>query len=99
MWDGCGAHDEHIRLSSNGILVEPVKANVSAPPKANHRIAGCLVHDAAPAQQSRLRLVRVTPASPEMMQLLRDEYGLMADMIKVQIANEKGSAVGGVDRD
>jgi hypothetical protein len=45
------------------------------------------------------RLVRVTPASPEMMQLLRDEYGLMADMIKVQIANEKGSAVGGVDRD
>jgi hypothetical protein len=45
------------------------------------------------------RLVRVTPASPEMMQLLRDEHGLMADMLKVQIANEKGSAVGGIDRD
>jgi hypothetical protein len=35
------------------------------------------------------RLVRVTPAPPEMMQLLRDEHGLMADMLKVQLANEK----------
>ena len=45
------------------------------------------------------RLVRVTPASPEMMQLLRDEHGLMADMLKAQVANERGSAVGGIDRD
>jgi hypothetical protein len=45
------------------------------------------------------RLVRVTPASPAMMQLLRDEHGLMADMIRVQLANEKGLQVGGIDRD
>jgi hypothetical protein len=45
------------------------------------------------------RLVRVTLASPEMMQLLRDEHGLMADMLKVQLANEKGLPVGGIDRD
>jgi len=35
------------------------------------------------------RLVTVTPASPEMMQLLRDEHGLIADMLKVQIAKGK----------
>jgi hypothetical protein len=29
-------------------------------------------------------LVKVTPASPEMMQLLRDEYGLVTEMLKVQ---------------
>jgi hypothetical protein len=45
------------------------------------------------------RLVRITPASPEMMQLLRDEHGLMADMLKVQLRNEKGLPVGGIDRD
>lgn len=45
------------------------------------------------------RLVKVTPASLEMMQLLRDEHGLIADMVKVQIANDKESAAGGVDRD
>ncbi len=45
------------------------------------------------------RLVRVTPASPEMMQLLRDEHGLMADMLKVQLAKEEGLPVGGIDRD
>jgi hypothetical protein len=43
--------------------------------------------------------VRVTLASPEMMQLLRDEHGLMEDMLKVQMANEKGLPVGGIDRD
>jgi hypothetical protein len=31
-------------------------------------------------------LVKVTPASPEMMQLLRDEYGLVTEMLKVQNA-------------
>ena len=31
-------------------------------------------------------LVKVTPASPEMMQLLRDEHGLVGDMLKVQNA-------------
>jgi hypothetical protein len=45
------------------------------------------------------RLVRITPASPEMMQLLRDEHGLMADMLKVQLAKEEGLPVGGIDRD
>ena len=45
------------------------------------------------------RLLRVTPASPEMMQLLRDEHGLMADMLKVQLAREEGLPVGGIDRD
>jgi hypothetical protein len=34
-----------------------------------------------------------------MMQLLRDEHGLMADMLKAQVANEGGSAVVGIDRD
>jgi hypothetical protein len=42
------------------------------------------------------RLVRITPASPEMMQLLRDE---LADMLKVQLAKEEGLPVGGIDRD
>ena len=45
------------------------------------------------------RLARITPASPEMMQLLRAEHGLMADMLKVQLAHERGLPVGGVDRD
>jgi hypothetical protein len=31
-------------------------------------------------------LVKVTPASPEMMQLLRDEHGLVREMLKVQNA-------------
>jgi hypothetical protein len=34
-------------------------------------------------------LVTATPVSPEMMQLLRDEHGLIADMLKVQIAKGK----------
>jgi hypothetical protein len=33
-------------------------------------------------------LVKVTPASLEMMQLLRDEHGSVANMLKLQIANE-----------
>jgi hypothetical protein len=45
------------------------------------------------------RLVRVTPASPEMMQLLRDEHSLMTDMLKVQLAKEEGLLVGSIDRD
>jgi hypothetical protein len=36
-----------------------------------------------PAEPS---LVKVTSASPEMMQLLRDEYGLVTEMVKVQNA-------------
>jgi hypothetical protein len=31
-------------------------------------------------------LVKVTPASPEMMQLLSDEHGLVRDMLKAQNA-------------
>ena len=44
-------------------------------------------------------LVRVTPASPAMMEVLRDEHGLIADMVKVQIANEMEAALGNVDRE
>ena len=51
-------------------------------------IAGLLVsHELSHTAEERL--VKVTPASPEMMQVLRDEHGLIADMVKVQIANEK----------
>ncbi len=34
-------------------------------------------------------LLKVTPASPEMMQLLRDEHRLIAKMVKLQIASEQ----------
>ncbi len=34
-------------------------------------------------------LVKVTAASPEMMQLLRDEHRLIANMVKLQIASEQ----------
>lgn len=45
-------------------------------------------------------LVQVTPASPAMMQLLRDEHGLMATMFRAQLATEKqGLAADGTDRD
>jgi hypothetical protein len=33
-------------------------------------------------------LVRVSPASPKMVQLLRDEHGLVADMLKLQMTKE-----------
>ena len=38
--------------------------------------------------------VKVTQASPEMMQLLRDEHGMIIDFVKEQVASEKsrGSA-------
>ena len=35
--------------------------------------------------------VPVAPASPEMMQLLRDEHGLIGSFVKAQIANEKNA--------
>jgi hypothetical protein len=34
---------------------------------------------------------RATPASPEMMQLLRDEHDLVADMVKAQLAGSGSS--------
>jgi hypothetical protein len=34
-------------------------------------------------------LMQVTPASVEMMQVLRDEHGLMANMVKAQLATER----------
>jgi hypothetical protein len=34
------------------------------------------------------------PASLEMMQLLRDEHGLVADMVKAQLATERGELHG-----
>ena len=39
-----------------------------------------LDHYAAPS------LSQVTPASPEMLQLLRDEHDLVADMVKAQLS-------------
>ena len=44
--------------------------------------------------------VKVTQASPEMMQLLRDEHGLIIDFVKEQVASEKsrGSADQGGQR-
>jgi hypothetical protein len=38
------------------------------------------------SQAAEPPLVKVRPASPEMMQLLRDEYGLVTEMLKVQNA-------------
>ena len=40
--------------------------------------------------------VKVTQASPEMMQLLRDEHGLIIDFVKEQVASEKNH--GGADQ-
>jgi hypothetical protein len=37
--------------------------------------------------------VKVTQASPQMMQLLRDEHGLIVDFVKEQAANEKSRGV------
>ena len=34
-------------------------------------------------------MVQVTPASLEMMQVLRDEHGLMANMVRAQLATER----------
>jgi hypothetical protein len=43
--------------------------------------------------------VKVTQASPEMMQLLRDEHGLMLDFAKEQVASEKSrGAAGPIER-
>jgi hypothetical protein len=52
-------------------------------------IAGLLLSYVAWGRTTETHLVRVAPASLEMMQLLRDEHSLVADMLKVQIANEK----------
>jgi hypothetical protein len=41
--------------------------------------------------------VKVTPASPQMMQLLRDEHGLIVDFVKEQAATEKSR--GGADQE
>ena len=38
--------------------------------------------------------VKVTQASPEMMQLLRDEHGLIVDFVKDQVASEKNRGSG-----
>jgi hypothetical protein len=38
------------------------------------------------SQAAEPPLVKVTPASPEMMQLLRDEHGLVREMLQVQNA-------------
>lgn len=40
--------------------------------------------------------VKLTQASPEMMQLLRDEHGLIIDFVKEQVASEKNR--GGADQ-
>jgi hypothetical protein len=40
-------------------------------------------------------MAQVTPASPEMMQLVRDEHGLVATMLKAQLAAEKRELAAG----
>src|SRR6516164_2842396 len=40
--------------------------------------------------------VKVTPASPEMMELLRDEHGMILSFVKEQVATEKNRT--GVDQ-
>ena len=39
-------------------------------------------------------LVKVPPASPEMMKVLQDEHRLIANMVELQIASEKKAAYG-----
>lgn len=39
--------------------------------------------------------VRVAPASPEMMQLLRDEHGLVTTMLDARLATEKRELAAG----
>jgi hypothetical protein len=51
-------------------------------------VAALLLSYVAWGHTAEVPFVRVTPAPPEMMQLLRDEHGLVADMLKVQIAKE-----------
>jgi hypothetical protein len=40
-------------------------------------------------------VAQVAPASPEMMQLLRDEHGLVVTMLKAQLATEKQELAAG----
>ncbi len=49
-------------------------------------IAGLLLTQLGPSDP---RLVKVPRASPEMMQILRDEHRLIANMVESQIASEK----------
>jgi hypothetical protein len=44
-------------------------------------------------------MAQAAPASPEMMALLRDEHGLIANMLKAQLATEKKKLAGGTNRD
>jgi hypothetical protein len=44
-------------------------------------------------------LTHVIPAFPEMMQLLRDEHGLVANMVKAQLATEQAQTAQGVGAD
>jgi hypothetical protein len=46
-----------------------------------------------------LPTAQAAPASPEMMALLRDEHGLIANMLKAQLATEKKKLAGGTNRD
>jgi hypothetical protein len=43
-------------------------------------------------------MVQVVPASPEMMQLLRDEHGLIANMLNARLATEKKELAAGGGR-
>jgi hypothetical protein len=51
-------------------------------------VAALLLSYVAWGHTAEAPLVRVTAASPEMMQLLRDEHGLVADMLKLQMTKE-----------
>jgi hypothetical protein len=54
--------------------------------------AGLLLTQLGPGDP---RLVKVPRASPEMVQILRDEHRLIANMVELQIASEKMRAYGG----
>jgi hypothetical protein len=68
------------------VVVQPRVAKVTA-------VLGSVIAGLLPSYQwgraAEERSVTAIPASPEMMQLLRDEHGLIADMLKVQIAKGK----------
>jgi hypothetical protein len=51
-------------------------------------VAALLLSYVAWGHMAEAPFVRVTPASPEMMQMLRDEHGLVADMLKLQMTKE-----------
>jgi hypothetical protein len=53
-------------------------------------VTGGLLHSAQWIRTAEPQLGQAAPASLEMMQLLRDEHDLVADMVKAQLASNNG---------